>query len=375
MIDPIIQFRRTLHHYPELSGEEYKTAERVTQFFSALQPDSLIQNLGGTGVAIVFCGVASGPTVLLRCELDAVPIQEKNSFEYSSAYNGISHKCGHDGHMAILAAVGSKLATEKPKRGKVVLLYQPAEETGTGATAVINDPGFAAIKPNFAYALHNMPGYPLGQVILRNGVFTCASRGICIKLFGTAAHAAQPESGVSPSRAMCSIIHRFSNLPPIFTAAGETVFITTVGSRMGNKAFGTAPDMAEIWATLRSETDETMDRLSRYSERVVHEAAAADKLQVTLDYEDIFHETTNSNRAVELVKKVATTGRIAWAKKPLRWSEDFGRITALCTGALVGIGSGRKMPDLHNPDYDFPDALIRPARDLLLRIIDQHLNN
>jgi len=117
------------------------------RFFKPLKPDSIFEGLGGNGVAAVFSAQEKGPTVLLRCELDALPIQESIKTDYCSRKDGISHKCGHDGHMAILAAVGAELALNRPKRGKVVLLYQPAEENGKGANAVVSDPGFEQIKP------------------------------------------------------------------------------------------------------------------------------------------------------------------------------------------------------------------------------------
>ncbi|MGE4545949.1 MAG: amidohydrolase [Pedobacter sp.] len=370
MVDAVVRLRHELHRHPELSGHEAQTAQRIVEFFAVLQPDNIIERLGGNGVAIVFSGKDAGPTVLLRCELDAVPIEETIETKYRSLTPGVSHKCGHDGHMAILAAVGTKLAAKRPRRGKVVLLYQPAEENGEGAAAVLQDPKFAEIKPHYAFALHNLPGFPLGQVIIRAGTFTGASRGMAVRLSGIAAHAAQPETGQSPTNAMCQVIQRLSNLPTGTVPVNETAFVTVVGAALGEKAFGIAPDKAEVWATLRSETDDTMSRIVGDAEQLVHESASASDLEVDIEYEDIFLTTINSQIAVELVRSAVGPNSLKVPDTPFRWSEDFGQFTAVSEGALFGIGAGTDVPELHKPDYDFPDSLIPLAAQLLGRIVD-----
>ena len=374
MNDPIQQLRHTLHKYPELSGKESNTAKRIVDFFRPLNPDAIFEDLGDNGVAVVFTGHESGPTVMLRCELDAVPVQELSHTEYCSTIDGVAHQCGHDGHMAIVAAVGLDLAAKRTQRGKVVLLFQPAEENGMGAKAVLQDPRFGEIKPDVAFALHNLPGYPLGQVLVRSGTFNCASRGLTVKLSGTTAHAAQPETGQSPAPAMCECIQHLSALPPETVPTDETAFATVVGAQLGKKAFGTAPGEAEIWATLRSETDETMAKLTQYVEQVVHDAATQHGLSVTIAYQDVFPATVNGEQAVKRIQEVIGDAPLIIPKKPLRWSEDFGRITAICEGALFAIGAGTDRPNLHNPDYDFPNALIPPAKEIFLRLVDSYLN-
>ena len=369
-MDSIIKLRRALHRHPELSGDEKDTAAKIMRFFKPLKPDSIFEGLGGNGVAAVFSAQEKGPTVLLRCELDALPIQESIKTDYCSRKDGISHKCGHDGHMAILAAVGAELALNRPKRGKVVLLYQPAEENGKGANAVVSDPGFEQIKPDFAFALHNLPGFPLGQVIIRRGVSNCASRGMAVSMYGETAHAAQPETGLSPAKAMCDLLQKFSAIPPGVIPPGENAFATVVGARLGEKSFGTTPGKAEVWATLRSETDNTMAIIVRFFEQVINALASEHVLKVAINYEDVFQATVNSPLAVSLVEQAAGAQSVHEPKNPFPWSEDFGQITALSEGALFGIGAGESVPDLHNPDYDFPEELIPMATTILLRIVD-----
>jgi metal-dependent amidase/aminoacylase/carboxypeptidase family protein len=243
-----------------------------------------------------------------------------------------------------------------------------------GAEAVLQDPRFETIKPNFAFALHNLPGLPLGQVLIRPGTFNCASRGMTVKLSGTTTHAAQPETGQSPAAAMCDCIQKISTLRPGTVPSDETAFATVVGAQLGKKAFGTAPGEAEIWATLRSEKDATIEKLTQYVEQSVHDAAAKNGLTVTIAYQDVFPATINGVEAVKRIQEVVDDAALSVPEKPLRWSEDFGRITASCEGALFAIGAGTDHPNLHNPDYDFPDALILPAKDIFLRLVDSYLN-
>jgi amidohydrolase len=273
----------------------------------------------------------------------------------------------------VLAAAGARLAAKRPARGRVVLLFQPAEETGEGAAAVIADPRFASIRPDFAFAWHNLPGFPAGEVIVREGEFSSASRGLSVVLSGSTAHAAQPETGVSPARAMCDIIAKLSDPAAGGAAAGETAFATVVGARLGEKAFGTAPGRAEIWATLRSATDEAMAALVDRAEGTVRRAAERYRLGHRTAYADTFPAVVNSPRAAAMVRAAAGDAPVRTPEAPFRWSEDFGRLASVAEGALFGIGAGREGPDLHNPDYDFPEELIAPATDILMRIVGECL--
>ncbi len=372
-MDTFTDLRHELHRHPELSGAESQTANRIAVFLRRLDPDQLIEGLGGRGLACVFAGTSPGPTVLLRCELDALPIAELGEHAHRSTTAGVGHQCGHDGHMAILAAVAQQLSAKRPARGRVVLLYQPAEETGEGAAAVIADPRFTELRPDYCFALHNVPGYPLGEVLLREGPFSCASRGMSITLTGNTAHAAQPETGTSPAQAMCRIIASLGELPAHIAEPEQITFATVVGAQLGAKAFGTAPGQAQIWVTLRSEDNDAMARLIAHAEALVRLNAQADGLQHAIDYQDIFPATINAPEASAMVRAAAASMSLREMAQPFRWSEDFGHFTASCPGALFGIGAGVAMPDLHNPDYDFPDALIPIASGLFLRIVGEAL--
>ncbi len=350
--------RRELHRHPELSGSEARTAAIIAAQLEAFAPDALITELGGEGVAAVFEGADAGPTVLVRCELDALPIHEHGAPAHRSEVDGCGHMCGHDGHMAIVTSVAAGLARRRPLRGRVVLLYQPAEETGAGAAAIVADPEYAALRPDVALALHNVPGEPLGHVFVSRGPANCASRGLTVDFVGRTAHAAHPERGARPTGAMCALIETLESIGEHVALGDELAFATVVGASLGEHAFGTAPGAARVSVTLRSETNATMARLVAFVTAHAADLARREALEVTLAQHDIFGAVVNTDGAVDALCEALPAGDVTVTAQGVRWSEDFGVLIADAgAGALIRLGAGEDTPDLHAPDYDFPDAL------------------
>ena len=356
----LFALRKDLHQHPELSGKEFLTSEKLAKYVASNQPDEIIRNLGVTGFAAVFEGKIPGKTLLFRAEMDALPINETNDFGHKSAFAGISHKCGHDGHATILAGLSNILHQNPIKSGKVMLLFQPAEETGNGAKAILSDERFEQIKPDFVFTLHNLPGFPFNQIVVGNTNFAAASKGMIVKLFGKTAHAAYPESGISPALAMTGIIKDFIQLSLEKQNFEDFVLLTIIHSRLGEVAFGTSPGYAEIMATLRSFDNNDMEILTQKAIKIVEETTDKYGLSEKISFTDEFPATITHPGAVDLVRKSALKNgyKIHEIMHPFRWSEDFGHFTNKFPGALFGIGSGKNHPDLHNPDYDFPDELI-----------------
>jgi len=356
----LVSWRRELHRHPEVSGHEAATAARVAARIEAARPDALLAGLGGHGVAAVFEGTAPGPVLMLRCELDALPIEETGAPEWRSTVPGMGHLCGHDGHMAILAGMAEILGRHRPGRGRVVLLFQPSEEDGQGAAAVIADPQFARIAPDWAFALHNMPGLPEGHVALRSGPVACASRGMRIALAGRTAHASQPETGVSPMAALSGLMPALTGLGAGGIDDPDFALVTVTHARMGAPAFGIAPGEAEIFVTLRSLTDARMAGLVREAETLARQAAERHGLGIEITHHDVFAHCENAPEAVARLAAALDAEAIPHGPQgqPMRASEDFGRFGIDATSALMLLGAGLDRPALHNPDYDFPDALI-----------------
>lgn len=371
-IAELTEWRRELHRKPELSGQERTTAATVSSSLAQTGPNELLTELGGHGVAAIYCGQQAGPTVMLRCELDALPIRETGDVPYKSEIDGKGHLCGHDGHMAIIAGVARWLAKNPPKCGRVVLLFQPAEEDGAGAKRVIKDAGFAAIAPDFALSLHNYPGIPIGQAALAAGPMNCASRGMKICLTGRTAHASEPENGLSPALAVSSLISDLTALKRgAISADPEFALATVTHANLGEAAFGIAPGAAQLWVTLRTQLNDTMDQLVADAEALVSKVAQTHGLTVETSYHDVFLHCENHPDATDILAQALEAEAIPFTANhlPLRASEDFGRYGDYAKSAMFLLGSGPETANLHNPDYDFPDALIPIGARVFIRAL------
>lgn len=369
VIEKLTLLRQELHKYPELSGQEVDTATRIKTFFESLHPDEVYSQIGGEGILFIFNGNIPGPTTLLRCELDGLSIQELTIGKHTSKNPGKSHTCGHDGHMAILCGVGQALADDRPLRGRVVLLFQPAEETGEGASKVMNSPIFSQLNLDYAFALHNLPGYEMHEIILKKDTFTAASKGMVIKLKGRTSHAAHPEDGNSPAASMAKIIIGLQKLPeqiPDFS------MVTVVNAVLGEISFGTSPGDAIIRATLRSYDNLIMDKLTHLAEELVHQIGK-EKISVSFSYTEAFQTTVNHPEAFQIVYNAASQLDLPVKQMdtPFRWSEDFGQFSPITKTMLFGLGAGKTQPQLHEGIYDFPDGLIPTGVTMFKQIINQ----
>lgn len=357
----LVSFRRELHRFPEVSGQEYETARRVVDFLKKTGADHIWEQIGGTGVVALFDGKAPGPCLLFRAELDALPIAEINQFDHQSQNEGVAHKCGHDGHTTILLGLADGLSQTKLKKGKVLLLFQPAEETGAGAQAMLEDPQWASIPvPDYVFALHNLPGYPLGQVQIREGAITAAVRSMIIHFHGKTSHAAEPEHGINPVAALAQILPGLQQLSNNDTCRPDFKVVTPVFISVGEKAYGVSAGYGEFHLTIRTWTEEEMQQLILEIEGLLEKAAQLTGITYEIAWTDTFLGNTNDLEATQLVIKAAKKAerQVELRATPLKWGEDFGYFTQRFPGAFFGLGAGEATPALHNPDYDFPDTLL-----------------
>ncbi len=363
MRETLVTLRRDLHRHPSLSEKEQPTADRLAAWLREHAPGRFVEGLGGAGLAVIYEGSASGPTVLLRAELDALPIAEGGELDHESALPGVSHKCGHDGHMALLAGVASMFSRVPPEAGRVVALFQPAEEIGTGARAVIADPRYAELRPDFAFALHNLPGFPSGAVAVRQGTFAAASEGLEVRLTGASSHASEPHLGTSPALALSQLIQALLALPAQHLPMDGCAAVAVTHARLGEPSFGVAAGDATVQATLRASTTADLQRLMAAAERVAAGLAQAQGLDAACSRHDRFAATVNDPDAVGMIERAASDCELSLAaiEGPFPWSEDFGEFLAGCRGAMFGLGAGPECAPLHNEYYDFPDELLEPG--------------
>ncbi len=371
-----VKLRKTLHRYPEVSGQERQTAGWIKAFLERYKPDQIIEGIGGNSLVAIFDSQKEGPTLMLRADMDALPILEINDFPHKSQYDGVSHKCGHDGHSAILAAISAIVAENRPSKGRLVLLFQAEEETGQGAEKVIKDPKFQTIKPDYIFSLHNLPGFKKHTVIIKENAFASASKGVIIKLQGSSSHAAHPEKGNSPGPMLPELIDGLLKIPKSKTDFQDFTLITVIHVHMGEVAFGTNPGDGVVMATLRSYRNIDMQTLTEKVEQHVRTLAATYKISADISYAEVFPATHNHSLCCEVIEKAAASGNIPLhpISLPFRWSEDFGHFTLNFPGALFGIGAGKNYPSLHQGDYDFPDEIIKTGVLMFYHIADQILN-
>ncbi len=354
----LTKLRHQLHQNPELSGEEVNTATRIVHYLNQFSPSKIISDLGRHGVAAIFESGNDGPTTLIRSELDALPIHETNEeLNYKSKIKGVSHKCGHDGHMATVSGLANLLHKSAPKKGKVVLLFQSAEETGQGARWILQDPIFDKIKPDYCFALHNLPGYPKHSIIIKEGTFCAASKGLKIRLEGITSHASEPEKGISPTLVVASLIPKLLGIHKQ-DEFEDFVLSTLTHTSIGERTFGVSPAIAEIFLTIRAYLDKDLEKLESKIQQSVKDETS--HLVISFSEHEAFDATMNHPDEAKLVKSIALENDLELIEmsSPNRWSEDFGLFLQQSKGAMFGLGSGESQPALHNPDYDFPDELI-----------------
>jgi amidohydrolase len=369
LIKKLQLFRQDLHKNPELSGQEIETQKRILDFLSNINPDKIIKDIGGYGLAYIFDSGNNGPTVLFRADIDALPITEINNLDYTSTNQGVAHLCGHDGHTAVLCGVANMADKYRPKKGKLVLLFQPAEETGAGAELVIKDPKFNEIVPDFAFGFHNLPGYQKNTCFIRYGTFSSASTGVIIKLKGLSSHAAYPEDGNNPDKCLAELINEFNSISSQ-NSYDNFVLVTVIHAKLGEIAFGTTPGDATIMLTIRSYQNYDMDKLIQNIKSTLVRVCEKHKISSHIDFTEYFPANRSDEYCVNLVKESAITCNIDTREleNAFRWSEDFGHFASNFKSAFFGIGSGEKHPQLHNENYDFPDEITLTSIKIFLEI-------
>ena len=384
-LEKIIHLRHTLHQHPDLSMRESGTIRFLQNFlrentsleiheregwFYALKksssPDKFRAGNKESGKP------ATTGSIAFRADLDALPIPESISLPYGSENAGVSHKCGHDGHCAVLCGLALELDACETDRD-IYLLFQPGEEIGAGAkrcTELIREKGITEI-----YAMHNLGGYPEGSLVYRRGLTQPASEGLRIRLTGKTSHASAPEKGNNPAMAIARIVqYALGVADSIESAAHNTSpmrLCTITGIRLGDGDFGISPGEGEVCMTLRAEVEAEMMAMEQSILSYAGKTAANAGLQMTCNIHDSFPETRNHDKSLDRLLEAARKAKIPAVSMQELWraSEDFGHYLKICPGAMVYIGNGEGYPPLHTAEYDFNDRILETAVDLFMGIV------
>lgn len=376
----LLRLRRDLHAHPELSYQEQRTADQVAIYLQALGLP-VQRGLGQTGlVASIhgqgFSAAHPGSSLGLRADMDALPLTEKTGLPYASRHHGKMHACGHDGHTAMLLGAAQLLSQQRDFAGTVHLIFQPAEEGGAGAKAMMDDGLFTRFPCQAVFALHNWPDLPQGQMAVRAGPIMAANIRFEIRVRGKGGHAALPHTTLDPIPVACAIVTQLQTLvsrrvDPVDSA------VLTIGKIEAGTVENIIPNEAVIYGTLRTLRDDTQAALVQGIERMAEHIAAAHECQAIYVHKPGYPNTTNTPDEAafmaEVMAEVVGADNTHPQIAPAMTSEDFGFMLQAVPGAYGWIGNGangEKGVSLHHPGYDFnDDNLALGARfwDLLAR--------
>ncbi|HTT10931.1 MAG TPA: M20 aminoacylase family protein [Burkholderiaceae bacterium] len=364
--ETLAAIRRDLHAHPELGYEEHRTAalvaERLHQWGIEVHT-----GVGRTGVVGVIRGRqdASGRSVGLRADMDALPIQEENEFAHRSTRPGLMHGCGHDGHTTMLLGAAQYLASTRNFDGSVFLIFQPGEEGFAGARTMIEDGLFERFPANEVYALHNWPGLPAGHIGLNPGPMMAAADKIEITICGRGGHAAHPQLSVDPVLIAGHIITSVQSIVARNVAPIETAVVSLCAIQAGHPgAFSVIPREARLIGTVRTFQHSIQTMVEHRLREIVHSTAKAFGGEATLKYERVYPATINHapqyDHAVRVAEDLVGRDHVVRQMPPSMGAEDFSFMLQAKPGcyARLGQGTGEGSCFLHNTRYDFNDAVI-----------------
>lgn len=373
-IDAAIAIRHDLHRHPELAFEEHRTSARIAELLQQWGY-TVTTGVGGTGVVGTLQRGQGTRRLGLRADIDALPIHEDAGLAYASQREGLMHACGHDGHTAILLAAAHYLAHHGRVDGTLHLVFQPAEETGSGASKMIDDGLFERFPVDAIYGLHNWPGVPTGHFGFVDGPAMASVDWARLRVVGKGGHGAEPQGSVDPILAAAHVVTALQsvvsrNVDP------RQMGVVTVGSIHGGKAANVIPDVVELTLTVRAYLPEVRDTLRRRVAEVAQHTAAAFGARAEIEFPRGFPSVINHPEQTALVRAVARAGfgdaQVLDDFAPRTASEDFAFLLQARPGSFVFVGNGDSAP-LHSPRYVFNDAAIAPAASLWARLAEHYL--
>ncbi len=365
----IAALRRDIHAHPELCFEEVRTADLVAAKLTEWGIP-VHRGLGTTGVVGIVKGGNSPRAIGLRADMDALPMNEVNTFAHASRHPGKMHACGHDGHTAMLLAAAQHLARHRNFDGTVYLIFQPAEEGGGGAREMIRDGLFETFPMEAVFGMHNWPGMPTGSFAVSPGPVMASSNEFKITIRGKGGHAALPHNTVDPVPVACLMVQAFQNIISRNKKPVDAGVISVTMIHAG-EATNVVPNSCELQGTVRTFTVETLDMIERRMRQVAEHVCAAHEADCEFEFDRNYPPTVNSPAEAEFAREVMAS--IVGADKvlpqePTMGAEDFAYMLQAKPGAYCFIANGdgahREMGHgggpctLHNPSYDFNDALI-----------------
>ena len=376
--------RRDIHAHPELCFKEVRTAEVVAQKLTQWGIP-IHRGLGTTGVVGIVKNGTSNRAIGLRADMDALPMQEFNTFPHASQHPGKMHACGHDGHTAMLLAAAHHLADHRDFDGTVYLIFQPAEEGGGGAREMIQDGLFDLFPMEAVFGMHNWPGMPAGTFAVSPGPVMGSSNEFKITIRGKGGHAALPHTGIDPVPIACGMVQAFQTIISRNKKPVDAGVISVTMMHTG-EATNVVPDSCELQGTVRTFTLEVLDMIEARMKQVAEHTCAAHEATCDFEFVRNYPPTVNSAAEADFARKVMA-GIVGEAnvlvQEPTMGAEDFAFMLQAKPGAYCFIANGdgahRDMGHgggpctLHNPSYDFNDDLIPLGATYWVRLAEEWL--
>ncbi len=359
-----IDWRRHLHQYPEFGTEEFKTAEFVANKLEEFGLE-VHRGIGGTGVVGILRQGVSERSIGLRADMDALRIKEENTFCHASKHDGAMHACGHDGHTAMLLGAAYELAQNPNFDGTVYFIFQPDEERGTGAKAMIADGLFTRWKMDAIYAMHNLPGVPAGKFVTRPSSVMASESSFEIVINATGGHAALPHMGTDPIVVGAQVVTALQTIVSRNLSAINETAVISVTNFETNGTVNVIPSQVTITGDTRSFTDEALHKIEKGIERVVAGQCMSAGVDYQYRFNNSFLSTINTpeetQHAISAAEKVVGTDNVVGDCEPFTISEDFSFMLREVKGCYILVGNGMGEcggTALHNPLYDFNDDIL-----------------
>ncbi|WP_392562003.1 M20 aminoacylase family protein [Orbus sturtevantii] len=373
----MIAIRHQLHQHPEIGFEEFKTSELVANLLTQWGYQ-VTRGLGGTGVVAQLKN-GNGPAIGIRADMDALPIDEATKLSHASQIKGKMHACGHDGHTATLLTTARYFAQHRHFNGTINLIFQPAEEGLSGGLAMVEDGLFKKFPCDYIFAFHNMPKVEAGKMAFIDGPAMASSDSVTIKVKGRGGHGAMPHLSIDPVVVASSIVMALQTIVSRNANPLETAIIT-VGSFQAGDANNVIPDEAILKLTIRALDPSMQDLIEKRVKELVTAQAASYGAEVEIDYKRLYPMVINDLQATELARNVALSffgeAQIIPDFPKMTGSEDFSFMLQQCKGAYIFVGNGTEGHNgcsLHNPKYDFNDAILPVVASYWVKLIESYL--
>jgi amidohydrolase len=372
----ITAWRRDIHANPELLYDVHRTAASVAEKLKSFGCDEVVTGIGRTGVVGVIRGRNPGSKAVgLRADMDALPIEEATDLPYKSTVRGKMHACGHDGHTAMLLGAAKYLAETRNFAGTAVMIFQPAEEGGAGARAMLRDGLIDRFGIEEVFGMHNYPGMPIGQFGIRSGPAMASTDTIAIGLEGVGAHAAWPHSGVDTILVGAQIVNQLQsivarNVDPVEAA------VVSICTFHGGEAENVIPQQVRLGGTVRTLSQDVRDLVQKRVREVVEGTArlygAKAQITYTPGYPVLVNDSGRTAFAASVAREIAGDGKVDDQWPPLMGAEDFAFMLNERPGAFIYVGNGDSA-GLHNPKFDFNDEAIPLGTSYWVRLAESAL--